>query len=145
VPTMIRWPGTIQPGTIYNDMVAHYDLITTFAAADGEPDVVAKARTGYAAGNKTYKVHLDGFNLIPFFRGEVQESPRKEFLYWNDDGELAAIRHNEWKVVFKEQNHTGWDIWEKEFENLRVPKLFNLRARSLRARRHVVHLRKMEV
>jgi arylsulfatase A-like enzyme len=107
VPTVIRWPGTIQPGTIYNDMFSHHDLIPTFAAAGGDPDIVDRCLRGSQIGDKTFKVHLDGFNLMLFFRGEVKEAPRKEFLYWNDDGELVAIRVNEWKVVFKEQEHTG--------------------------------------
>jgi arylsulfatase A-like enzyme len=73
-------------------------------------------------------VHLDGNNLIPFFKGEVKESPRKGFLYWSDDGDLLAIRAENWKVVFKEQLHTGLDVWQCEFTDLRVPKPFNLRA-----------------
>ena len=128
VPTVIRWPGTIQPGTIYNEMFSHCDLIPTFAAAAGDPDIVAKCLRGSQIGDKTFKVHLDGHNLLPFFKGEVKEAPRKGFLYWNDDGELVAIRVNDWKVVFKEQEHTGWEVWEREFTDLRVPKLFNLRA-----------------
>ncbi len=128
VPMVIRWPGAIQPGTVYNEMFSHYDLIPTFAAAGGEPEIVAKCLKGHQAGGKTFKVHLDGYNLIPFFKGDVKESPRKEFIYWNDDGELVSIRVNEWKIVFKEQNHTGLDIWDKEFTNLRAPKLFNMRA-----------------
>ena len=81
-----HWPGVFKPGTIINDMCAHEDLLPTFAAAAGEPDVVTKALKGYAAGGKTFKVHLDASNLLPFFKGEVQESPRKDFLYWNDAG-----------------------------------------------------------
>jgi arylsulfatase A-like enzyme len=128
VPMLIRWPGVIQPGTVYNDVIASYDLLPTFAAAGGDPDIVAKCLRGSQIGNKTFKVHLDGFNLIPFFKGEVKESPRKEFLYWNDDGELVAIRVLNWKVVFKEQDHTGLGVWQSEFTNLRAPKPFNLRA-----------------
>jgi arylsulfatase len=128
VPTVIRWPGTIQPGSVYNDIFSHYDLLPTFAAAGGDPDIVAKCAKGSQIGNKTFKVHLDGYNLMPFFKGEAKEAPRIEFLYWNDDAELVALRHNDWKAVFKEQDHTGWDIWEKEFTDLRVPKLFNLRS-----------------
>jgi arylsulfatase len=128
VPMCIRWPGVIKPGTIYNGMFAHEDLIPTFAAAAGEPDLVEKVKKGYEAGGKTFKVHLDGHNLLPFFKGEVKESPRKEFLYWSDDGDLFAIRVLDWKIVFIEQNHTGLDIWEKPFERLRVPDMYNLRA-----------------
>ena len=83
---------------------------------------------GCQSGGKTFKVHLDGYNLIPFFKGEAKESPRKEFLYWSDDGDLLAIRVKQWKVAFKEQEHTGIDVWKREFTNLRVPNIYNLRA-----------------
>jgi arylsulfatase len=128
VPTLMRWPGVVKPGTVYNDMFAHEDLIPTFAAAGGDPGVVERCKKGCQAGNKTFKVHLDGYNLMPFFKGEVKESPRKEFLYWNDDGALVALRLNEWKLSFKEQEHTGLDVWLKEFTNLRGPLIYNLRA-----------------
>jgi len=95
VPTVIRWPGVIKPGTVYNDIFAHEDFIPTFAAAGGDPDVVARCMKTCQSGNKLFKVHLDGYNLMPFFKGEVKESPRKEFLYWSDDGELVALRVNE--------------------------------------------------
>jgi len=127
-PCLIRWPGVIKPGTIYNDMFAHEDFMPTFCAAAGAPDVVAKCARGYAAGGKTFKVHLDGYNLTPFFKGEVKESPRKEFLYWSDDGDLFAIRIGVWKISFIEQYHTGLDVWRKGFEHLRIPNLYNLRA-----------------
>ncbi|OCP38701.1 arylsulfatase [Ensifer sp. LC163] len=128
VPMLMRWPGVIKPNTVYNDMFSHYDLIPTFCAAAGEPDVVAKCLAGYQAGSKTFKVHLDGFNLMPYFRGEVADAPRREFLYWNDDGELVAIRFQDWKVNFKVQEHTGLGVWQREFTNLRVPWIFNIRA-----------------
>jgi arylsulfatase len=133
VPTVVRWPGVIKPGTVINDICAHEDLIPTFAAAAGEPDLVAKVAKGYAAGGKTFKVHLDGYNLLPFLKGEVKESPRKEFLYWSDDGELMAIRYQDWKVSFLEQyGRANPDdpvgVWQTQFKHLRVPNLFNLRA-----------------
>jgi len=128
VPMCIRWPGVIKPGTIVNDICAHEDLIPTFAAAAGEPDLVEKVKKGYQAGGKNFKVHLDGYNLIPFLKGELKESPRKEFLYWSDDGELMAIRVNQWKVAFKEQESTGFNVWKREFTNLRAPNIYNLRA-----------------
>jgi arylsulfatase A-like enzyme len=127
VPTVMRWPGVIKPGTIYNDMFAHEDFIPTFAAAGGDPDVVARCMKTCQSGNKSFKVHLDGYNLMPFFKGEVKESPRKEFLYWSDDGELVAIRVNQWKISFKEQEHTGLDVWKRDFTNLRAPNIYNLR------------------
>ena len=128
VPTMIRWPGVIKPGTIVNDMCSHEDFLPTFLAAAGEPDIVNKVRTGYTAGNKTFKVHLDGNNLIPFFKGEVKESPRKGFIYWSDDGDVFAIRMGRWKSVFIEQNHEGLDVWRKGFDKLRVPNIYHLLA-----------------
>jgi arylsulfatase len=127
-PCLIRWPGVIKPGTVINDMCAHEDFLPTFCAAAGDPDVVAKCAKGYSVGGKTYKVHLDGYNLIPYFKGEVKESPRKEFLYWSDDGDLFAVRVNQWKIAFIEQYHTGLDVWRKGFERLRIPNLYNLRA-----------------
>jgi arylsulfatase len=128
VPMLIKWPGVIKPGTIYNEACAHYDLIPTFCAAGGNPNVVAQCLSGYSANGKTFKVHLDGYNLMPFFTGSAKEAPRRDFLYWNDDGELVAIRIQDWKVVFKSQDHTGIGVWRYEFTNLRAPKLFNLRA-----------------
>ncbi len=80
------------------------------------------------SGAKSFKVHLDGYNLMPFFKGEVKESPRQEFLYWSDDGDLFAVRVGPWKISFIEQYHTGMDVWRKGFEHLRVPNLYNLRA-----------------
>ena len=128
VPTLIRWPGVIKPGTIYNEMFAHEDFLPTFAAAAGDPDVVAKTLTGYKLANKTAKVHLDGYNLLPFFKGEAKESPRKEFIYWSDDGDLFAIRYERWKINFIEQDHEGLDVWQKGFERLRLPNFYDLLA-----------------
>jgi arylsulfatase A-like enzyme len=128
VPMCIRWPGTIKPNTIYNELFSHYDLIPTFCAAAGEPDIVAKCARGHQAGAKTFKVHLDGYNLMPFFRGEARDSPRRDFLYWNDDGELVALRVNYWKLNFKIQEHDGIAIWQRDFTNLRIPLLFHMRA-----------------
>jgi arylsulfatase len=107
-------------------MFAHEDFLPTFCAAAGDPDVVRKTLTGYKLANKTVKVHLDGYNLLPFFKGEVKESPRNEFIYWSDDGDIYAIRYGRWKTVFIEQNHEGLEIWSKEPEKLRLPKIFDL-------------------
>jgi arylsulfatase len=128
VPMLIRWPGVIKSNTVINDICAHEDLIPTFAAAAGETDLVAKVKRGYQANGKNFKVHLDGYNLIPFLKGEVKESPRQEFLYWSDDGDLVAIRVKQWKVAFKEQENTGFKVWEREFTNLRAPNIYNLRS-----------------
>ena len=129
VPMVIRWPGVITPGTIVNAMCAHEDLLPTFAAAAGDPDVVAKALKGHQAGSKTFKVHFDGHNLMPFFKGDVRESPRHDFVYWNDDGLLCAIRVRDIKMHFMIQEAKGGTaVWEREFTNLRIPRVFNLRS-----------------
>jgi arylsulfatase len=130
VPTLIRWPGVIKPGTIYNEFFAHEDLLPTFAAAASDPDVVARCLQNCKLGDRVFHVHLDGYNLIPFFKGETKESPRKEFLYWSDEGDLFALRYNDWKIVFieLEQNHESLDVWMQGFNKLRIPKIFNLRA-----------------
>jgi arylsulfatase len=128
VPTLIRWPGVIKPGTTYNQIFAHEDFIPTFAAAGGNADVVSQCMKGCQLGKKSFKVHLDGYNLLPFFKGEVKEAPRTEFLYWSDDGDLMAVRIRDWKIAFKEQEHTGLGVWKREFTSLRAPNIYNLRA-----------------
>ncbi len=127
VPFVIRWPGTVKPGTVVNDICAHEDWVPTLMAAAGEPDVKQKLLAGYRAGNMSYKVHLDGYNWMPYFKGEAQDGPRKEFLYWTDDGDLAALRYNKWKLVFMEQRAHSLDVWQDPMIPLRFPKLFNLR------------------
>jgi hypothetical protein len=129
VPTLIRWPGVIEPGTIYNDVFAHEDMLPTLLAAVGEPDIKEKLLAGHAAMGRDYKVHLDGYNLLPYLKGEEAEGPRHEFLYWTDGGDLAALRYNQWKLNFLEQRSHGFDVWEEPFVQLRLPKLFTLRAR----------------
>ena len=128
VPCAIRWPGVIKPGTVYNEIFSHQDMLPTLLAAAGEPDIVEKIKKGHQAGSKTFKVHLDGFNLMPFFKGEVQENPRPGFLYWSDEGDLMAIRYGDWKVHFMEQRGEGFEVWQEPFVPLRLPKLFNLRS-----------------
>ena len=128
VPCMIRWPGVIKPGTVSNDIFSHQDMLPTLVAAAGEPDIVAKLKQGYTAGKKTFKVYIDGFNLLPYWKGEVKEIPRPGFLYWSDDGDLMALRYGNWKVHFAEQRAEGFGNWEVPFVHLRVPKLFNLRS-----------------
>ena len=90
VPTAIRWPGVIKPGTVSNEIFSHQDMLPTLVAAAGEPDIVAKLKKGYTAGKKTFKVYIDGFNLLPYLKGEVKENPRPGFLYWSDEGDLMA-------------------------------------------------------
>jgi len=128
VPTLIRWPGVIEPGSIYNDVFAHEDMLPTVMAAVGEPNVKEELLQGKRIGNVTYKVHLDGYNLLPYLRGEVDQSPRPGFLYWNDDGSLVALRYNRWKAVFLEQRAHGFEVWSEPFVSLRVPKIFDLRS-----------------
>jgi arylsulfatase A-like enzyme len=128
VPCMIRWPGVIKPGTVSNEIFSHQDMLPTLVAAAGEPDIAAKLKQGYTAGKKTFKVYIDGFNLLPYWKGEVKENPRPGFLYWSDDGDLMALRYGNWKVHFAEQRAEGFDTWEEPFVHLRVPKLFNLRS-----------------
>jgi arylsulfatase len=127
VPTLIRWPGVIKPGTIINDMGAHEDMIPTLLAAVGDTAVKEDLLKGRKIGDMTYKVHLDGYNLLPFFKGEVKESPRHEFIYWTDGGSVAALRYDNWKISFLRQNSVGIKVWETPFEELRWPMLTNLR------------------
>jgi arylsulfatase len=133
VPCLIRWPGVIKAGTIVNDVCAHEDFIPTFAAAAGETGLVDKMRTGSTLNNKSFKVHLDGYNLMPFFREVAAKSPREEFLYWSDDGDLMAVRVNNWKITFMEQNvevnpKAPLGVWQGNFTRLRGPNLYNLRS-----------------
>jgi len=136
VPCVIRWPGVIKPGTILNEIGSHEDMLPTLLAAAGEPDIVAKVKAGYKAGNKTFKVHLDGYNLLPYLKGETKEWPRKEFLYWSDDGDLMALRYENWKAVFAEQRAGGFKVWSEPLVKLRVPLLFNLRSDPFEKAQH---------
>ena len=128
VPCAIRWPGVIKPGTISNEVFSHTDMLPTLAAAAGEPDIVEKLKKGHEAGTKTFKVYIDGFNLLPLLKGEVKENPRKGFLYWSDDGDLMALRVGNWKVHFMVQHAHGLGVWKKPFESLRAPDIYNLRS-----------------
>ena len=127
VPCAIRWPGVIKPGTIINDIGAHEDMIPTMLAAAGDLTIKEDLLKGKQYGDKTFKVHLDGYNLMPFLKGEVNESPRHEFLYWTDDGSVAALRYNNWKITFLKQNAVGLHVWTHPFEELRAPGITNLR------------------
>ena len=109
-------------------MFSHTDMLPTLAAAAGEPDVVEKLKKGYKSGNKTFKVHIDGYNLLPFLKGEVKENPRKGFLYWSDDGDLMALRVGNWKVTFMEQRAHGLGVWREPLVALRAPTVYNLRS-----------------
>ena len=126
VPTAIRWPGVIEPGTINNEIGAHEDMLATLLAAAGDPNVKEDLLQGKTVGDMTYRVHLDGYNLLPALQGKA-EWPRHEFLYWTDDGSVAALRYNNWKATFLKQNAEGIDVWQAPFEQLRAPMLTNLR------------------
>jgi arylsulfatase len=128
VPCAIRWPGVIKPGTVSNEIFSHTDMLPTLVAAGGDPNIVEKLKKGYKAGNKQFKVHIDGYNLLPFLKGDVKENPRKGFLYWSDDGELMALRVGNWKTHFMVQHGHGIDVWKKPFESLRAPDIYNLRS-----------------
>jgi arylsulfatase A-like enzyme len=136
VPCAIKWPGVIKPGTINNDIFSHEDMLPTILAAAGVPDVKEQLLKGMKVGNKTFKVHLDGYDLSAALAGTVP-SPRKEFFYWNDDGSLVALRYNQWKIVFQEQREHGFQAWAEPFVSLRVPKLFNLRTDPFEIADHV--------
>jgi arylsulfatase A-like enzyme len=128
VPELIRWPGKIPAGVVSNEIVQHHDWLPTFLAAAGEPDIIEKLKKGHKAGDKEFKVHLDTFNLLPYLTGEVDESPRKGFIYFSDDCDVLGIRYHNWKVVFMEQRCPGTlQVWAEPFVPLRVPKIFNLR------------------
>ncbi len=128
VPAMVRWPGKIKPGQVSNEMVAHHDWLPTLLAIAGDTEVKEKLLKGYKVGDMTYKVHLDGDNLVPYLTGQVAKSPRDSFLYINDDQQLTGLRYDNWKIVFMEQRVEGtFRIWSEPFVTLRVPKIFNLR------------------
>jgi len=129
VPAMVRWPGKIKPGTWNNQIVHHMDWLPTFLAAAGEPEIKEKlTKGGVEAIGRSYKVHLDGYNILPMLTGETDEGPRKEIFYFSDDGDLTALRYEDWKMIFMEQKATGtFRVWMEPFVPLRVPLIFNLR------------------
>ncbi|MDH4165585.1 MAG: arylsulfatase [Gammaproteobacteria bacterium] len=126
VPTMIKWPGVVKPGTVINEIAAHEDMLPTLLAAAGDPNVGADLLKGRKVGKMNYKVHLDGYDLGQAFRGQAAW-PRKEFIYWTDDGSVAALRYGNWKITFLEQEGEGLEVWQRPFTQLRAPKLTNLR------------------
>ncbi|SES09954.1 arylsulfatase [Pedococcus cremeus] len=129
VPAVVRWPGHIAPGTVFNGLVSHNDWFPTLLAAAGVPDIAEQLRAGADLGGAApYKVHLDGHNQLPYLTGEVRESPRQHFFYVSDDGDLTAVRVDNWKLVFLEQRAPGTlQVWAEPFTPLRIPKMFNLR------------------
>ncbi|MCC7215933.1 MAG: arylsulfatase [Burkholderiales bacterium] len=126
VPTVIRWPGVIKPGTVVNDIGAHEDMLLTLVNAAGGTNVKEDLKKGTTIGGRPYKVHLDGYDLGPALRGEAAW-PRREFIYWTDDGQVAALRYDNLKVTFLEQKAHGLRVWQEPFSVLRAPLLANLR------------------
>lgn len=129
VPALVRWPGKVEPGTISNAIFHHMDWLPTFLAAAGEPDIKERlAKGGVEAIGRSYKVHLDGYNMLPFLTGKSKEDPRREIFYFSDDGDLTALRYNDWKLIFMEQKaEHGFRAWMEPFTALRVPLILHLR------------------
>ena len=127
-PSMVRWPGKIAPGSVSNEIMSGMDWFPTFLAAAGNPDVKEKLLKGVNAGGRSYKVHLDGYNFLPFLTGKEKTGPREELFYFSDDGDLTALRFNDWKVTFMHQKSQGTlDVWSAPFVTTRIPWLYNLR------------------
>jgi arylsulfatase len=129
VPSFVRWPGKIEPGTVTNGIAHHMDWLPTFLAAAGEPNIKEKLLKGDVESlGRSYNVHLDGYNLLPMLTGKSEDSPRKEIFYFSDDGDLTALRYQDWKMIFMEQKSPGtFRVWMEPFVPLRVPLIFNLR------------------
>ena len=135
VPTLIRWPGTIKPGTVSNDIYSQMDMLPTLMAAVGVPDVKEQLLKGMKVGDKTFKVHLDGYNITDSLAGKAP-NPRHEFFYFTDDGQLAALRFDQWKIVFQEQRAHGFEAWSEPFVARRLPLIFNLRTDPFEEAQH---------
>ncbi|WHO41039.1 arylsulfatase [Sphingobium sp. AP49] len=128
IPMLARWPGNIKPGTVCNGIVQHHDWLPTFLEMAGAPDIVDKLKQGYSAAGRTYKNHIDGVSLVSYLTGKEKECPRNFFFYISDDGDILAMRYDNWKIVFMEQRcHGTLQVWAEPFTKLRLPKIFNLR------------------
>lgn len=128
IPMLARWPARIAAGTVSNEIIALQDWLPTLLAAAGEPDISEKLKQGHQAGDKNFRVHIDGYNFLPHFTGDEEKGPRPGFIYFSDDGDLVALRYDNWKLVFAEQRMQGTvAIWAEPFTFLRFPKIFNLR------------------
>jgi len=136
VPTFVRWPGHFPAGTTLNGIVSHEDWLPTFAAAAGDTDVKERLLKGTTINGRNYKNHLDGYNLLDYLSGKTKVSPRNQFIYVNDDGQIVAIRYADWKVVFLENRGEAFGMWREPFTELRVPLLFNLRRDPFERARH---------
>ena len=126
IPMMVQWPGKIKPGQVSNEIISLEDWMPTLLAVAGDSNIKEKLLKGHSAGDMTYKVHLDGYNMLPYFTGETDESPRKEMFYFTDDGQLSALRYGQWKMMFSEQRAHGLEVWQEPLVTLRFPKLLNL-------------------
>ena len=135
VPAMVRWPGLVQPRTELNDIFSAEDWVPTLVAAAGEPDIKAKLLQGYDVGGKNFKVHLDGYDQRDLLAAKGPDK-RREFFYWTDDGNLAGLRFDQYKVVFMEQQAHGLEVWMQPLVPLRAPKIFNLRSDPLERAEH---------
>ena len=127
VSAFVRWPGKFLEGKTLNGIMAHQDWLPTFVAAAGDPDVKGKLLEGMQVGNRTYREYIDGHNMLAYLSGDTGESPRRQFWYVNDDGEIVAARYDRWKAVFMENRGKAFGVWREPFVTLRVPKLFDLR------------------
>ncbi len=127
VPAVMRWPGHIKPSSISNEIMSHQDWVPTLMSAAGAPGIKEKLLAGHVAEGKTFKVHLDGFDFVPYLEGKTKQGPRGEFFYFSDDGKFLAMRNGDWKLVFSEQRSHRFDVWRDPFVELRIPKVFNLR------------------
>lgn len=127
VPMVARWPGHLKPNSVSNEIMSALDWVPTLMAAAGVPDVKDKLLTGYPAAGRTFNVHLDGYNFMPYFEGKEKKGPREDFFYFSDDGKLLGVRAGDWKLVFAEQRAHREDVWRDPFVDLRIPKIFNLR------------------
>ena len=127
VPMLARWPGHIKPGSVSNEVISHLDWLPTLTAAAGVPDIAERLIAGHAAGSKRFKVHLDGYDMLPYLTGKAGHGPRSEFFYFSDDGKLIGLRNGDWKLVFAEQRAQRFDVWRDPFVDLRIPKIFHLR------------------
>jgi arylsulfatase len=127
VPAFIRWPGKFPAGTTLNGIVSHQDWMPTFAAAAGAPDIKEQLLAGTELNGRPYRNHIDGYNMLDYLTGTSAESPRKAFIYVNDDGDIVAVRHDNWKVVYQENRGEAFGVWMEPFTELRVPLIFHLR------------------
>ena len=127
VPTIVRWPGKIEPGQVSNSVMSHLDWMPTLVAAAGDPDFKQDLLKGKRVGRKNAKLHLDGYNFLPYFTGETDRGPRREFHYLNDEGLPVGVRVGDWKLVYAENRARTMALWAEPFVTLRMFKIFHLR------------------